>query len=183
MQDQRNAELLTRAHHGDQRAWRELVDRHIRLVWAVARSHRLSPDDAADVNQTVWLILAENLTTIRHPERLSAWLTTTTRRESLAVLRLRGREQPVDLWDSVDEDEPTPEDLAIGLDTDSRLWRAYTTLTDRCRQILHLLAFAPETPFRQVADAVGIPANSLGPTRGRCLEVLRRRLARMEVVR
>ncbi|CCH35366.1 sigma-70 family RNA polymerase sigma factor [Actinosynnema sp. NPDC047251] len=182
MQDQPNAELLALAHAGDQHAWQEIIDRHIRLVWAVARSHRLSPEDAADVNQAVWLILAENLTTIRNPERLSAWLATTARRESLAVLRLRGREQPVDLWDSVDED-PTPEDLVVDLDTDSHLWRAYTGLTDRCRQILHLFAFAPEMPFQQVAAAVGIPSNSLGPTRGRCLDVLRRRLARMEVVR
>ncbi|MEV0676646.1 sigma-70 family RNA polymerase sigma factor [Actinosynnema sp. NPDC050436] len=182
MQDQQNAELLARAHLGDQHAWQEIVDRHIRLVWAVARSHRLSPDDAADVNQTVWLILAENLTTIRRPERLSSWLTTTTRRESLAVLRLRGREEPVDLWDSADE-EPSPEDLAVAGETDSLLWHAYGTLTDRCRQILHLVAFSPDMPFTQVAEAVGIPANSLGPTRGRCLDVLRRRLARMEVVR
>lgn len=181
MQDHCNAELLARAADGDKRAWQEIIDRHVRLVWAVARSHRLSPHDAADVNQAVWLILAENLTAIRNPERLSSWLTTTARRESLAVLRLRGREQPVDLWDSVDED-PTPEELAVVGDTDSRLWRAYTTLTDRCRQILHLLAFAPEMPAKQVAHAVGIPPNSLGPTRGRCLDVLRRRMA-MEVAR
>ncbi|WP_433266183.1 RNA polymerase sigma factor [Actinosynnema sp. CS-041913] len=175
MRDQDNAELLAKAHDGDQEAWREIVRRHLRLVWAVARSHRLSPEDAADVHQAVWLILAENLTRIRRPDRLSAWLTTTARRESLAVLRLRGREEPTDLWEPADT-SPNPEDLALGNDTDSRLWRAYTTLTDRCRKILHLIAFAPELSFRQMAEAVGIPPNSLGPTRGRCLEVLRRRM-------
>ncbi len=180
MQDQQNAELLAGAHRGDQAAWREIIRRHVRLVWTVTRSHRLSPEDAADVNQTVWLILAENLTTIRQPDRLSAWLTTTARRESLAVLRMRGREEPADLWESAD-DSPTPEDLALGDDADTRLWRAYTTLPERCRELLRLLAFAPELSARQTAEAVGIPPNSLGPTRGRCLAVLRRRLA-MEAV-
>ncbi|MBB5954662.1 RNA polymerase sigma factor (sigma-70 family) [Saccharothrix tamanrassetensis] len=180
MQDQDNAELLAEAHRGDQGAWQEIVRRYIRLVWAVARSHRLSPEDAADVNQTVWLVLAQNLTRIRRPDRLGSWLTTTARRESLAVLRLRGREEPTDLWEPAHEG-PNPEDLALISDTDSRLWRAYTTLTDRCREILHLVAFAPELSFKQMAQAVGIPPNSLGPTRSRCLEVLRRRLARETV--
>jgi len=175
MHDQGNAELLARAHRGDRGAWQEIVHRYSRLVWTVARSHRLSPDDAADVHQATWLVLAENLTRIRRPERLAAWLTTTTRREALAVLRVRGREEPLDLWEPEAED-PTPEDRALSGDTRSRLWRAYTTLTERCRRILHLVAFAPELSFAQVAEAVGIPPNSLGPTRGRCLEVLRRRL-------
>ncbi|MBW4715790.1 RNA polymerase sigma factor [Saccharothrix obliqua] len=182
MRDHTTADLLIRAREGDHAAWEEIVRRHVRLVWAVARSHGLSHDDAADVNQTVWLLLAEHAATIRRPDRLSAWLTTAARRESLTTLRLRGRERPVDLWDSVDE-APTPEDIAIADDTRRRLWRAYHTLPDRCRRLLRLLAFAPELTFQQVAEATGIPPNSLGPTRGRCLEALRRRLATTEAVR
>jgi RNA polymerase sigma factor (sigma-70 family) len=139
----------------------------------VPRSHRLSREDAADVCQTTWLALAENLSRIRRPERLGAWLVTTTRRETLTVLRLRGREVPLDPWEAAD-DGPTPEERALA--RDAGLWRAYATLTDRCREILRLAAFAPELSFTQVAEAVGIPVNSLGATRGRCLAALRRRL-------
>ncbi|GAA1280626.1 RNA polymerase sigma factor [Saccharothrix xinjiangensis] len=181
MQDRTNTELLTLAHAGDQTAWREIVRRHVRLVWAVPRSHRLGPDDAADVCQTTWLALAENLTRIRHPERLGAWLVTTARHESLTVLRLRGREAPAELWPPPDR-APTPEDAALADEADERLWRAYATLSDRCREILRLAAFAPELSFTQVAEAVGLPVNSLGPTRARCLAALRRRIG-VEVAR
>jgi RNA polymerase sigma factor (sigma-70 family) len=181
MQDRDNTELLSLAHDGDESAWREIVRRYVRLVWAVPRSHRLSPDDAADVCQATWLALAENLTRIRRPERLGAWLVTTARREALTVLRLRGREEPLDLWEPPD-DGPTPEDAALAGDDGPRLWRAYATLTDRCREILRLAAFAPELSFTQVAAAVGVPVNSLGATRGRCLAVLRRRIG-IEVAR
>ena len=168
-----NTELLVRAGRGDAAAWHEIVRRYVRLVWAVPRSHRLGPEDAADVCQATWLALAENLSRIRRPERLGAWLVTTTRRETLAVLRLRGREAP--LREIVASDDgPTPEEVALARDTG--LWRAYATLTDRCREILRLAAFAPELSFTQVAEAVGLPVNSLGPTRGRCLDLLRRRL-------
>lgn len=181
MQDRHNAELLTLAHAGDRSAWQELVRRYVRLVWAVPRSHRLAPDDAADVCQTTWLALAENLQRIRHPDRLGAWLVTTARHESLAVLRLRGREDPIEVWDLPDHGA-TPENLALTSETRTRLWQAYATLTDRCREVLRLAAFAPELSFSQVAEAVGVPLNSLGPTRARCLAALRRRLG-VEVAR
>ncbi|WP_158846958.1 RNA polymerase sigma factor [Saccharothrix deserti] len=181
MQDRTNTELLTRAQAGDEAAWDEIVRRYVRLVWAVPRSHRLSPDDAADVCQATWLALAENLHRIRRPDRLGAWLVTTSRRETLTVLRLRGREEPVDLWEQPD-DGPSPEEVALAGDAGPGLWRAYVTLTDRCREILRLAAFAPELSFTQVAEAVGVPVNSLGATRGRCLAVLRRRIG-VEVAR
>jgi RNA polymerase sigma factor (sigma-70 family) len=175
MRDRDNSELIVRAGCGDAAAWHEIVRRYVRLVWAVPRSHRLGPEDAADVCQATWLALAENLSRIRRPERLGAWLVTTTRRETLAVLRLRGREAPLELWEaSFADDGPTPEEAALA--RDAGLWRAYSTLTDRCREILRLAAFAPELSFTQVAEAVGIPVNSLGATRGRCLTQLRRRL-------
>ncbi|GAA0227664.1 sigma-70 family RNA polymerase sigma factor [Saccharothrix mutabilis subsp. mutabilis] len=175
MRDRTNAALLALAHLGDREAWHELVRRHLRLVWAVARSFRLTRDDAADVTQATWLILAENLTTIRRPERLTAWLVTTARRECLAVLRTRSREEPADLH--LPDGSPTPEDAAEAADTGTRLWRAYRTLPARCRELLHLIAHAPELTFTRLAEATGIPKNSLGPTRHRCLAVLRRRLA------
>jgi DNA-directed RNA polymerase specialized sigma24 family protein len=85
------AEWLKGASGGDSRAWDALVQRYANLVWAVARSHRLSSADAADVSQTTWLRLVEHLDRINQPERLGAWLATTARRESLAAIRRGGR--------------------------------------------------------------------------------------------
>jgi DNA-directed RNA polymerase specialized sigma24 family protein len=76
---------------GEQAAWDALVDRFGPTVWAIARAHRLNPSDAADVSQTTWLRLVENLHRIEQPERVGAWLATTARRESLRVLRLASR--------------------------------------------------------------------------------------------
>src|SRR5436190_23324716 len=89
-------ELIRAAARGDQNAWTELVGRFTSLVWATARAHRLSREDAADVAQTTWLRLVENLDRIREPDRLGAWLATTARRESLRVIRRGAREHPTD---------------------------------------------------------------------------------------
>src|ERR1700730_18165189 len=83
------------AANGDAAAWEALVEQFSGLVWAVARSHRLSSADAADVSQTTWLRVVEHLDRISEPERLGAWLATTARRESLAAIRRGGRTIPV----------------------------------------------------------------------------------------
>jgi RNA polymerase sigma factor (sigma-70 family) len=119
------AELVRSAAAGDQAAWEEIVDRFTSLVWATARAHRLSRADAADVAQTTWLRLVENLDRIREPEALGAWLATTARRESLRVIRHGARESPTDDPDLFEP--PTDEsvdDLLIGRERGGALWRA-----------------------------------------------------------
>ena len=71
-----------------------IVDRFEGLIWATTRAHRLSAAESADVTQTTWLRLLENLDRIRDPERLGAWLATTARHECLRHIRLCARELP-----------------------------------------------------------------------------------------
>src|ERR1700744_3554705 len=87
-------ELVESARDGDESAWGQIVDRFEGLIWATTRAHWLSSATAQDVVQTVWLRLLENLDRIRDPERLGAWLATTTRHESLRHIRLDARETP-----------------------------------------------------------------------------------------
>ncbi|MGH3430620.1 MAG: RNA polymerase sigma factor [Mycobacteriales bacterium] len=91
--DLRRARALTRA--GDDKqplAWEELINRYGRLVRSTVASFRLQPADAEDAVQNTWLRLLERIDTIKAPEHLEGWLTTTTRREWLVLLRLRHRE-------------------------------------------------------------------------------------------
>jgi RNA polymerase sigma factor (sigma-70 family) len=174
--EQRTADLVALAAAGDDAAWRALVDRYRGVVWAVAREHRLPECDAADVSQATWLNLAQHLHRLRDPERVAGWLVTTARRESLRVLAVRRREPPFDL--SV-VDPPAPQ---ADVDSGDVLWRALHGLPERCRALLRLIALTPDLSYAQAARALGIPAGSVGRTRGRCLAVLRRRLACAGVV-
>ena len=78
------AAVLRRVIEGDQRAWDELVEGFGGLVWSIARGYRLGAL-TDDVVQTVWMRLAESCDRIREPDRLAAWLATTTRNEALRV--------------------------------------------------------------------------------------------------
>ncbi|ANZ37425.1 hypothetical protein BBK82_16550 [Lentzea guizhouensis] len=169
-----NTEVVTAAVVGLS-GWDALVERYSRLVWSVPRSFRLSHTDAADVYQCTWLSLAEHLHRLRDPEALAAWLVRTATRQSINVLRLRGREVPPDRWEP-ESTLPTPEDVAIGSDRARRLWAALTTLNERCQRLLRIAAHSPELSYAQVADALGMKVGSVGSTRSRCLAALRVKL-------
>jgi RNA polymerase sigma factor (sigma-70 family) len=174
MSDPQLDQLVRAAAAGDQSAWNELVERFERLVWATTRAYRLSRSDAADVAQTVWLRLVENLDRIRDPERLGAWLATTARRESLRYIRLHGREQ---LSDDADVFEaPSDDPLEVALLTEERdtaLWTAFAKLSERCQTLLRLLVSEDEPSYETIGAALDMPIGAIGPTRMRCLDRLR----------
>jgi RNA polymerase sigma factor (sigma-70 family) len=169
------AELLRAAELGDRAAWRELVARHTPTVWAVARSHRLDRHDAADVVQSTWLSLLENMNRIHDPAALAAWLAVTARRHALRLIGARRRESPVD-EQRLDFARADAADVAVLRSSpNAALWRAFTQLSEQCQRVLRVLVHAPELSYRQVAASLGIPVGSIGPTRGRCLAQLRRK--------
>lgn len=170
-------ELVSRASSGDRAAWEALVARYERLVWGVARSHRLSDADAADVFQTTWLRLLEHLDDIRNPAALTGWLATTARNECLRTLRHQARQIPTADDQIPEHSIPSQLDAALLADErDAALWRAFATLSNRCQALLRMLAGDPPPSYEDVAEALGMAIGSIGPTRGRCLQSLRRAL-------
>lgn len=166
---------------GDRAAWELLVDSYTALVWNIARSYRLSDADAGDVSQTVWLRLLENISAIRNPEHVAAWLVTTTRREALRVLAINRRLVPSSAAMDLELPDTTlpPPDARLIADEERRMTRrAVATLPPRWQQLVYLLASDLDLSYAEVADRLGLPIGSIGPTRGRCLRRLRAVLER-----
>jgi RNA polymerase sigma factor (sigma-70 family) len=170
--------LVAAAARGEQAAWDTLVDRYASLVWAVTRAHRLDRPDAADVVQTVWLRLLEHLDRLREPAALAGWLRTTTRRECLRVQRRREREvpDPFVLDGTPSDARDTPEIALLDDERDRQVWTALQQLSERCRTLLRVISADPDASYAQVSAAAGMPVGSIGPSRARCLEQLRRGL-------
>jgi len=174
------ASLVRDAGAGSQQAWDGIVARYNRLVWAVARSFRLADPDAADVVQTTWLRLVEHLPAVQQPERVGSWLGTTARREALRVARTReqSRERPADHQVAVLPDPlPSVEESLLTRERDAELYRAVLQLNDRCQRLLRVLSASPPPRYETVSEALGLPVGSIGPTRARCLDKLRRVLS------
>lgn len=173
-----DGELVRAAARGDRGAWDALVGRFAGLVWSIARSYRLGAADAADVSQTAWLRLVEHLDRLRDPDRVGAWLATTTRNECLRVLRRAGRLVPTDSEADLEPDDPPTPAVEAGLlagERDAALWEAFAAISPRCQALLRLLTADPMPSYEAIGAAMGMPVGSIGPTRARCLEHLRRK--------
>ncbi len=175
MKDKTPTQLVAAALNGEAEAWEEIVDRYQRLVWSVVRSYRLDAATAADVAQTVWLKLVENLERIRDPERLPAWLSTTARNEALRMTRARRRVVPSDFeYDVADAGLP---DIDAALIHEEELVAAVAglqSLDGPCQHLLRLLTTDPPLDYDTISAIIGRPKGSIGPTRARCLDKLRR---------
>jgi RNA polymerase sigma factor (sigma-70 family) len=170
-------ELLQLAAAGDRGAWSTLVERYEGLLWGIARSHRLDQSAAADVVQTTWLRLVEHIDGLRNPESLPGWLAATARNECVRVLRHQARQVPTE-DDRIPADSVPPVDDArlLAQERDAELWQAFAKLPARCQGLLRMLAADPAPSYEEIATALGLAVGSIGPTRGRCLERLRKTL-------
>ena len=176
--------LVARCIDGDNRAWATLVQRYQRLVFAIVTRMGLDEHAAADVFQTVFSRLFEQLPRIAEPSRLQAWIVTTAKREGL-LQRKRGQ-RLVSMtnddeggdgaeWDLADE-SPIAEEVLSDLQQLNVLRNALEQLDERSRAVV-LLLFRDEEDalsYEEVARRLGTSIGSIGPTRARCLEKLRR---------
>ena len=176
--------LVAACLEGDHSAWEALIARYQRLVYSIPIKARLSQDDAADIFQSVCLKLYEKLATIRDSERISSWLITTTSRECWR-LSARNRRESVpaggDDDDSLLKEIPAKGPLADEqretLDQQHQVRQAVEALPDRCRELITMLFYQKdELSYVDIAGRMRMPVPSVGPTRARCLEKLRKLL-------
>ncbi|MBO3749183.1 sigma-70 family RNA polymerase sigma factor [Streptosporangiaceae bacterium NEAU-GS5] len=179
------ARMVSAAADGDAAAWKELYQRYSAMVWSLARAY-LNPDDARDVCQTIWLRLAEHLPRLREPGKVGSWLARVTRNEALLVLRTSRRTSPVSPMEFVSfaVTDETPESAVIETEEEvartarsELIWQVFQRLDERCRQLLRMLIATPRPSYQEIAEGLGMPVGSIGPTRGRCLKRLRILLA------
>ena len=170
-------DLVTTATNGDKQAWDALVERYAPLVWSICRRHQLDDTDAENVGQIVWLQLQDHLSSVPHPAALPGWLATTTRRECLRVLHAtRG---PHAAGYAPDADSTADEQISIAeqelllAERHAALREAMADLPPCCRQLIALLIENPPVADAEISARLGIPIESIGPNRSRCLDMLR----------
>lgn len=172
-------ELVAAAGRREQQAWNELMRRYGGLVRSVVGRYRLQEADAADAVQSTWCTAVEQLGSVRDPERLGAWLSTTASRECLALIRRSRRERPDDVAVGARLTAVGgPEPAVLAAEAAGAVRAAVAELEPRRRQLVHELFYLPQRDYAQVSRSMEIPVGSIGPTRGRVLTSLRASLDR-----
>lgn len=176
--------LVLACRRGEAEAWNVLVNRFQRLIYTIPRRAGLDEDQAAEVFQRTFAKLLEHLDRIRQPKSIHAWLVTTARRETLQLIREQRAEQSLSQTENSDDstrseyipdDNPLPNETLEQLEEHRLIRMAIAALDERSQTLLTLLYYQPAPlSYAEIAAALNIPEGSLGPTRARCLEKLRR---------
>jgi RNA polymerase sigma factor (sigma-70 family) len=182
MSDAHNADLIREYISRDsESAFAELVQRHINLVYSVALRYVGHSEDARDVTQTVFIILAQKATSLRQSTILTGWLYETTRFTAMKLLRTKARQY-------AREQEAYMQSTLTDSDTHS-VWRqlaplleeAMTRLSEKDRTLLALRFFENKSGA-ETAAILGIQEWAAHKRVNRAVEKLRMFFAKRGVV-
>lgn len=180
-----DARIVEQCLSGDQEAWSILLDKYRRLIHSIPVKYGASPDDAADIFQTVSLDLFSDLPKLRQPAALRAWLIQVTSRKSLQWKHARQRRAEDDL-SQIESNLPdcliVPPTLLEEAEEEQRLREAIARLPNRFRQLIRMLFYdQPPCSYKEIAQTLGLARGSIPFLRARCLKRLQQILAEMEI--
>jgi RNA polymerase sigma factor (sigma-70 family) len=165
-----DARLVARCREGDDDAWRELVARFSRYVYAIAvQGFRLPEHDAEDVFQEVFARVYERLASLREDEAIRPWIAQLTRRVCIDRLRSGSREVGADAEELA---EVADEDALAQVDEAFDVHEALAGLPEHCQEILDRF-FARDESYRAIGEALELPAGTIASRISRCLTRLR----------
>ncbi len=146
--------LVKRAAGGDPAAWSEIVERYAPLIWSICTRFQLSTDDRKDVEQSVWLLLVEQLGKLREPAALPGWLATTTRRECLRVVTASRKSER--LGTGLDDalqfvDNTIIDEEILMAERNAALRAAFAELPPRCQRLLAMLTSDPPCSYAEIS--------------------------------
>jgi RNA polymerase sigma factor (sigma-70 family) len=172
-------ELVLACRRGDEHAWEALVNKYRHLVYSIPHRSGLRPDEVADVFQAVFLALLRHLDDLKREESLVAWLVVTARRESWKLARAAARQgwQLEEVREAVGGRTRTTDEEMQQLERQVAVREALARLDSRCRRLLEIFFYSdPPLSYREVSREMKISIPSIGPTRMRCLEKIKRDL-------
>lgn len=174
-----DARLVKQCLARNEEAWTLLLEKYKALIYSIPVKYGLPPQDAADVFQATCTELLTRLPELREPRALPKWLMQVAHHECYRWKRLQSRVVSRD----ADPHLPDPETPAIAetlvqqTQEEQILREAMATLTPQCRRLVELLFFeTPARPYADVAKELGLAVGSIGFTRQKCVDRLRRQL-------
>jgi RNA polymerase sigma factor (sigma-70 family) len=149
-----DAELVARCRHDDAEAFGLLVERHQRLVFAVALARCQDPVLAEDVAQEAFVTAWRDLDRLRDSDRIGSWIAGIARNLAASAARDRRRAAPVVEVSEV----PTPQDEAFAREDRALLAHALADVPEAHRETL-VLYYLEGRSIAAIANALGIRAD------------------------
>jgi RNA polymerase sigma factor (sigma-70 family) len=167
---------------GNEEAWSALIDKYKALIFSIPVKYQMPPQEAADVFQAVCMELLSRLADLREPNALPAWLIQVTHHQCFRWKRQQQRVVSSDSETGTLEPEiPSIAESLIQQTQEEQILReAILELAPQCQKLVAALFFeSPARPYADIAAELGLAVGSIGFTRQKCIERLRKSLKKM----
>jgi RNA polymerase sigma-70 factor (ECF subfamily) len=188
--------LMVRLQSGDRTVFAVLVRRHQTPLYNFALRHLRNQAAAQDIVQDAFLRVIQSAGEFKHSARFSTWLYTITRNLCIDQLRRQALrrhpslDEPGKGGDGSEGDGPTlgertvdpradVERTAVAVELQERVVSAVEELPEDQREVF-LLREVSNLPFKEIADIVGVPENTVKSRMRYALERLQAALSEFE---
>ena len=144
---------------GNEQAWNTLIERYKRLIYSIPFKYRASPEDCADIFQSVCLDLYSELVKLRKVESLKSWIMSITVHKCLQWKRQQRGNVELDAMEQ-EQAEATAvaaPDFLIEVQQEQLVREAVAKLKPRCAEMIRLLFYQqPPLPYNELAQRLGL---------------------------
>jgi RNA polymerase sigma factor (sigma-70 family) len=172
--------LVKECLSGNEEAWSLLIEKYKALIYSIPVKYRLPPHEATEIFQATCVELLNRLPELREPRALPKWLMQVAHHQCYRWKRQQQRVVSRD-GDSALPEPETPaiaESLVQQTQEEQILRDAMAALSPQCRRLVELLFFeTPARPYSEVAAELGLAVGSIGFTRQKCMDRLRKHLS------
>jgi RNA polymerase sigma-70 factor (ECF subfamily) len=162
-----DAALVARARDGDRVAFGELVSRHTRGAFAIARAYFASEADAEDAVQEAFVKAFRALDQLKDGRKFAGWLARITANTSLDILRSRSDKvsladfaTSVALFPRLGQPPLTPAALASKTER-AELLRAAVGRLPEDKRVVIMLRYAGEMSYEEMARYLDVPVTTV----------------------
>ena len=180
----RDDELIAEHLAGSEGAFAQLVECHLGVVYRLTLRILRTSTEAEDAVQETFLKVWRNLGQFRQGENFCPWLLQIARNTAIDMLRKRRETSFSELQSNAEEDavysppdtSPSPEEMAARSHDADEVQRLLRALPDEDQEIL-LLHYQEDLPFREIAEIIGKPLDTVKSRARRALQTMKKHLA------
>jgi RNA polymerase sigma-70 factor, ECF subfamily len=151
-----------------------IVSEHYAALYRFGLALAKNENEAADLTQETFLILARHQEQIREPERIRCWLFTTLRREFLRKVRIHTAHPEVEF--QPEEHEVQAMDPSVLRSIDARIALAALQMVEESYRSALELFYLGDLSYKEISTTLDVPIGTVMSRLSRGKEQLRRAL-------